>query len=237
MPGFRLSPVDQDGHIDSRVSRSEALANRLESEILTEKLPQGTRLGTKQDLRARFGVAVATITEAIRMLEMKGLIEARPGPGGGVFVAAPSAGIRFSHLILKVTDQGELVSEALEVRNELEPLLCEQARARCTDADAADLRIILADMAAALDDPGRFLRSNWALHCRIAEIAGNSILKSVYLALLDVADTRLQQVTPDRVFNANKNLARHVELVEAIISGDAKRVAKAVRTHRPRAVA
>ena len=50
----------------------------------------GERLATKDDLRKRFRVAVATVNEAMRRLETRGLIEARPGPGGGVFVARPA---------------------------------------------------------------------------------------------------------------------------------------------------
>jgi len=65
-----------------RVSRAEAVARQLESEILGGLEP-GVRIGTKEDLRVRFGVAVATVNEAVRLLEMRGLIEARPGPGGG----------------------------------------------------------------------------------------------------------------------------------------------------------
>ena len=58
---------------DSRISRSEAIARRVEQEILDGALTRGTRLGTKQELRDRFGVAVATVNEAIRVLEVRGL--------------------------------------------------------------------------------------------------------------------------------------------------------------------
>src|ERR671927_349812 len=74
----------------SRVPRAEAVARDLEAEILGGRLTPGDRVGTKDDLRQRFGVAVATVNEAVRLLETRGLIEARPGPGGGVFVAASS---------------------------------------------------------------------------------------------------------------------------------------------------
>src|SRR4051794_41433642 len=73
-----------------RVPRAEAVARDLEAEILGGRLAPGARIGTKDDLRHRFGVAVATVNEAVRLLETRGLIEARPGPGGGAFVAASS---------------------------------------------------------------------------------------------------------------------------------------------------
>lgn len=62
----------------ARVSRAELVARELEREIVDDR-QAGERLGTKDDLRKRFGVAVATVNEAVRLLETRGLIEARPG--------------------------------------------------------------------------------------------------------------------------------------------------------------
>ena len=75
----------------SRLSRAEALAREVEEEIAAGILSTGDRLGTKDDLRLRFNVAVATVNEAIKLLDARGLVEARPGPGGGVFVASPAS--------------------------------------------------------------------------------------------------------------------------------------------------
>src|SRR3954464_16025563 len=82
--------ADPSSLLASRVPRAEAMARDLEAQILGGGLAHGERLGTKDDLRQRFGVAVATVNEAVRLLEMRGLIEARPGPGGGAFVANSS---------------------------------------------------------------------------------------------------------------------------------------------------
>src|SRR4051812_50210147 len=82
--------VDPSSLLASRVPRAEAVARDLEAQILGGGLAPGERLGTKDDLRQRFGVAVATVNEAVRLLEMRGLIEARPGPRGGGFVANSS---------------------------------------------------------------------------------------------------------------------------------------------------
>src|SRR5438270_126742 len=84
----------------SRISRAEAIAHELELEITGGRRRPGDRLGTKDDLRQRFSVAVATINEAIRLLEMRRYLEARPGPGGGIFVAASSTRVRAGNLEL-----------------------------------------------------------------------------------------------------------------------------------------
>src|SRR5688572_18819015 len=95
-----------------RISRAEELSRRLEEEI-----------------RNRFGYAVATVNEALRLLETRGLIEARPGPGGGMFVAAPSSRVRLNHLVLGFKVDDAPFEDCLEVRNALEPLVCREAAA------------------------------------------------------------------------------------------------------------
>ncbi len=57
-----------DSLLGARVSRAQLVARELEREILDQRDP-GDRLGTKEDLRKRFGVAVATVNEAVRLLE------------------------------------------------------------------------------------------------------------------------------------------------------------------------
>src|SRR3954453_5490905 len=108
--------VDPSSLLASRVPRAKAVARDLEAQILGGGLAPGSRLGTKDDLRRRFGVAVATVNEAVRLLEMRGLIEARPGPGGGVFVAG-SPGLAQQRGVLGFASGRASFADCLAVRN------------------------------------------------------------------------------------------------------------------------
>src|SRR3989454_8731886 len=117
--------------VRSRVSRAEEIAHELEVEITGGGLRPGDWLGTKDGLRQRFGVAVATINEAIRLLEMRRYVEARPGPGGGIFVAAASTRVRLGNLILGFKWGSTSFADCIDVRNALEfPVCLEAARHR-----------------------------------------------------------------------------------------------------------
>ena len=170
--------------LGARVSRAELVARELEREI-ADGLNAGHRLGTKDDLRRRFRVAVATLNEAMRLLEMRGLIEARPGPGCGVFVARPAARIAMSHVVFGFRTGTTSYEECLELRDALEPLVDSHAARYHRTRDIRELKRILRSMEASVNDSAAFIKCNWALHRRIAEICRNGPLRHMYLALID----------------------------------------------------
>src|SRR5579863_6333424 len=88
-----------------RISRAASVARQLEAWIRAEDRSPGDRIATKEELRERFGVAVATINEAVRLLEGRGVIEARPGPGGGIFVARAAVRVALMHTVLGIAPQ------------------------------------------------------------------------------------------------------------------------------------
>src|SRR3954467_13632037 len=171
--------ADPSSALASRVPRAEAVARDLEAEIHGGRLAPGDRIGTKDDLRHRFGVAVATVNEAVRLLETRGLIEARPGPGGGVFVAASSVRAALRRGNLEASWGAARIEDCLAVRNGLEPLVChEAARHRAarsaggplvchgaarhrTAEDVRDLRALVAEMERRADDARAYFELNW----------------------------------------------------------------------------
>src|SRR5215216_2862504 len=145
--------ADPSSLLASRVPRAEAVARDLEAQILGDGLAPGERLGTKDDLRQRFGVAVATVNEAVRLLETRGLIEARPGPGGGVFVARSSVRVALKRDGLDGSWGGASFADCQAVRTGLEPLVCQEAARHHTDEDIRALEKILDAMERHADEP------------------------------------------------------------------------------------
>ena len=218
------------GPASSRVPRAEAVARDIETEILGDGLAPGERLGTKDDLRQRFGVAVATVNEAVRLLEMRGLIEARPGPGGGVFVARSSVRVALKRTGLQATWGAARFADCLVVRNALEPTVCQDAAAHHGEDDVTAIHRILDAMARHVDDPRAYLDHNWALHRRIAKLCRNAPLHSIYLTLLDFLEDGLAAGELNE-FDGRADLELHRELVAAIEDGPGPRLDAAVARH------
>ncbi len=191
------------------------------------------RLGTKEDLRKRFGVAVATVNEAMRLLEAKGMVTSKPGPGGGIFVATPSSRARMSSLMLGFKVDDAPLEDCLTVHTALEPLIYQEAARHCSERDATALLGLVTRLQKRVDDAAGFLRVNWALNRRLARMGRNAPLQTLYLTLLDYVEDGLEGVAGDRTFLGTTDLEAHRELVEAIIAGEPKRLAAAIERHTP----
>jgi DNA-binding FadR family transcriptional regulator len=211
--------TDAHSLLEARVSRAEAIARELENEIAGGTLEAGERLGTKQDLRQRFGVAVATINEAVRLLEIRGLIQARPGPGGGVFVADSSTRVALNPLILGFNWHAASRRDYQEVLSALEPLLFRDAARYRTGADARALEMTLERMERSVGDTEAYMRLGCSLRRRIAKICRNAPLHSVYLTVIDFLEDRAGDIAADG-FDAQANLVATRAVVAAIVRGD-----------------
>jgi DNA-binding FadR family transcriptional regulator len=213
---------------ESRVTRAEALARTLESEIIGATFSPGQRIGTKDELRQRFGVAVATMNEAVRMMEMRGLVVARPGPGGGVFVTNSSARAAASRLLLGLHWGSATLADCVEVRNALEPLICRHAADDHRAGDIRELDSILVRMAETVD-PHAYFRVNWEFHRRVAMVGRNLPLQSIYLVLSDFLESGLGDLEFE--FIAPERVAVHRRLLAAIESGDDRELEAALAEH------
>lgn len=213
-------------------SRAATLADEIEASIIAGALPSGQRLGTKDDLRRRYEVAYGTLNETLRILQQRGYVVPRRGPGGGLFATIPTSSDRLRHL-LNCFPEGGTLNDCAEVRHALEEAITIDAARSRTRGAISDLRRILKRMVASTEDASAYLRENWRLHRRIAECCRNRVLANVYITLLDANEPKPGVMVPDRhrIAHASDNLIAHTELVDAIASGSASRAKAAVDAH------
>lgn len=222
--------------LDGYGGRAHEVA-RLVAAVAVEA-PPATRLGTKDELRERFGVSSATMSESLRLLQSRGLVSLRTGPGGGVFSAAPSGRLMLSNLLLGFRAGVTAVHDVLESREALEPAVGRLAAERASKADVRELRRLLTGMRRQLGVPEQYLRLNWQLHRRIAESCTNGVLSGIYCSLVRFLEDELTEAMAAASFeeHRNENLALHVELVGAIEAHDAFRAATLAAHHAPASI-
>lgn len=214
-------------------SRADQLAEALYEQISSTKTSAGTLVGTLEDLRRESGLARATVSEAVRLLRERGVLEIRPGRGGGIYVADAGPLVRLRHTLLEVEEDTATVREAIELRDHLELLVDTTAAAHRTGADVVELRELLGRLRDAQDWDG-FMAANWALHERIAAACPNAMARAVYVGTLGHLSAGSARFADDeasaRDYRAER-YAVHAELVEAIAAGDGERVRVAVARH------
>lgn len=216
-------------------SRADMVAKALEAQVVAECHPPGHLLGTKDELQRRFGVARATLNEAVRLLHDRGIVETKSGPRGGVFVTRPDAGIQLGRFLVSIDRDVAAVSDQLEIRDHLEILLARHAALAATEDKAQSLRSLVDDLAAAEHSEQEQMRCIFALHDKIADLSANRTLVALYKGLLDNirqnvdGAARHRQGAPEEFFARRTRV--HRQLVEAIISGDPDRAEAAARSH------
>ncbi|MGV9293883.1 FadR/GntR family transcriptional regulator [Amycolatopsis sp. NPDC003676] len=234
MTANERAPVSGDTLPGDGSSRAERVAKAIADQA--RSMEPGSRLGTKEAVRAKCKVSVGTFNEGLRLAHSRGVVDVRPGPGGGLFVAQPSPMVRLGNAVLALDSTGQDVAYALRMRNALESLVIDDAVRFASGRDRRRLGSLLKPMRNAVDedDPLAYLQANWALHAAIAEISPSPILRSVYLALLDVIQNHTVAVIsegPGTIGQMADRLKLHEELVDAIVNRDADRAAELAGRH------
>lgn len=202
--------------------------------IAVEQLPAGHRIGTKGQLGREFGVSPATLGEALRVLRGQGILDVRPGPGGGVFVADQPPLFRLAQTVLELREDGATVNDVAAVLDGLDDVVLRDAAAYRTAADLRDLDRLVRRLEEAWSDSVARPAAIWALHRRLAEITPNLVLRAFYTNLVAYIGSALD--VPEAVVGLDSSstarLQVHLDLVEAVRTRDDAALTDAVRRHR-----
>jgi GntR family transcriptional repressor for pyruvate dehydrogenase complex len=144
---------------------SEVLADDLRERILLGEFPEGTALPTERDLVAQTQMSRATVREALRILEVQGLIR-----------------IKTDSVALVIRGRRIRMAALLETREAIEPVCAQLAAKYRTDVDLE--RLDKANEAISVDGPlADFLQANVNWHVAVAIASHNELLTGFMLAL------------------------------------------------------
>ena len=163
-----------------------ALADHLREQILSGSMPDGTALPNERVLGGRNGLSRGSVREALRMLEVEGLVSTKPGRNGGSLTQRPGPANVSRSVAAFVRGQRIPFDAVLEAREMLEPTLAALAAANRTGTDLDAIAAALADMIAAGDDNAGFVAANSGWHWAIAEASHNALLVAMIAAVGDI---------------------------------------------------
>src|SRR3954471_6486565 len=142
MPAHRATPPSTQGFEAVRkVRRYEQAAEQIRRLISSGALKPGDLLPPERELAEKLGVGRSSIRDAVRTLEVMGILE--PRQGHGTVVRDLSADALVVPLASMLTRKREMVSELLDVRRMLEPALAARAARNATPEEIAEMGRIL----------------------------------------------------------------------------------------------
>lgn len=205
----------------------EEVAKQLERMILN-KLQPGDKLPAERELAEMLGVSRSSIRDAMRRLQLIGLVE--PRQGAGTVVREISSETLVSPLANVIAQKKHTVNELLDFRIMIEPPLAARAAEHASAEQVAKMDEILTRQARLLQAGHLAVEEDAEFHYTIAQASGNSVMLKVLDTVMDMLrETR--SLTLQTEGRPAKSLAGHKRILAAIKKKDAAAAEAAMRQH------
>ena len=186
-------------------------------EYLVSKMQRGELVSgmsvTEQGVADELGISRTPAREALRRLEIDGLVVSEP---------------RFG---MKVTELGYIETlELYEAREALEMAAVEICAEKISDIEIAELEILQEQMAGSVRDPSRMASLNYAFHKALLNAVKNRYLTMSF----EVIQKTLAILGPTTLANterAEESLIEHQELIQCLKHHDSEGARKVMGRH------
>jgi DNA-binding FadR family transcriptional regulator len=212
------------------LKRSEVLAHDLAQYIIDANLPAGAMLPRERDMVEQLGVGRTTLREALRILETRGVLTIRSGPGGGPVVRHPQPNDLTEALTLILQFQRATLTEVMDARIWLEPPAAALAATHITDGEVERLKLINEEIRATVVSEDHIIDANQRFHRVIAQASGNLVVQVFYETLMAVSDSGVSEIRHSRDFK-HATVAGHDAIIAAFEARDPEGAAVAMREH------
>ncbi|MGV8832530.1 MAG: FadR/GntR family transcriptional regulator [Devosia sp.] len=217
--------------------RTDEIVDALKATMIKHGLEPGDRLPQEKELMSQYAASKGTIREALKSLEVQGLVRMRTGPGGGAFVERMSERRAMSLLGNYFFAKQITIADIYALRKALEPIVAVSAMANIDEAGFQRLE----DIITVYDHPARDAEERWAqrmaeldFHTVVAEYSDNALLsfqcRFLQRLLKDLAVCRDIYLHPQPVLR-QRGIAFQRELIAAMRQSDAAQVRQIMAAH------
>ena len=221
-------PVKAEFEAVRRTKVYEGVSQQLQDLIRDGLLKPGDKLPPERELASMFQVSRSSLRDAIRALEMMGLVE--PRQGEGTVVRDLSADSVVNPLASMLVRNSQLVAELLDVRKILEPPLSARAATHASPEDIAYLSDILRRHKEKLVRGELAIEEDSEFHYAIAQSAKNSVVMKVLDVLMDLL-RKSRERSLQVAGRPQRSLAGHLRVFRAIKLRNPEAAEAAMRQH------
>lgn len=227
MPAKRTRTTLPHSTFDSKEDLTHLLILRFQQMLSEGVLKPGTKLPPERELASYFKVARSSLRQALKVLEMMGVITQRIGDGSYLNQDASSVlSVPMEFLFLL---DGISVEELTEVRILMEPALAAKAAERANAHDISLLRQSVQDLENSKHDRIKLISSDLLFHRVIFEASGNRLMgrlfHTIHRAMLDM------MMFTSQVVDLEHTVAFHKPILAAIEKRDAAMASRLMSEH------
>jgi GntR family transcriptional repressor for pyruvate dehydrogenase complex len=217
---------------------SKKIARLIVRDTAFRRLPPGAPLPREDEMAHLYGVGRGSLREALRLLEMHGLIIIRPGAGGGPTVGSPD-GTEFGQMMtMFLQAKGSRFADVMDAHRRLETMAAVMAAERVasgavSSADVEALSTVTADGFGEEVSDDEILSSGAGFHETIRHLAGNDLLTMVGMAVSHIFGERLADIRSGSWGPAERQELEHDHraIANAIQHGDAEEARRQAEKH------
>ena len=219
--------------VEPKVGRRlyESIVQQLDVLIRQGELEHGARLPSERAMAERFKVSRSSVREAIRSLELQGLVVTKRGSGTFINTQDLESVVA---LLASTLSSGpgamDTLDDIFEMRHVLEPQIAAMAALRASPEEIARLAEILEEQERQIAKGETGVDADTAYHFALATATHNAALVKVVSAVEDILSRSRNQTlqTPGR---PSLSLASHRRILESIKAGDSEEARRAMDHH------
>ena len=209
----------------------EQVIEQIKYMITSGELKKGEKLPPERELVEKFQVSRTSVREALRALQIIGLIESRQG--GGNYIKDSFDDNLIEPLSMMFVLQNSRNSEILELRRVLEVETARLAAKNISDEELTRLKEII-DRMKDLPDEKENVVLDKELHYVIAKASGNNLIMSILTAVSSLMDSFIKEAR-EAIINKDENksvlLEHHENMYIALKNHDEKEAGKVMKEH------
>lgn len=210
------------------IKTSEAVAQEIVHDIGARTLQQGDRMPSEAELVEHYDVSRSSLREALRLLEVQGLVTIRPGPKGGNLVGKAHPAQLARTLTLHLQFGGVTYDELLDTWILTESILAQRA---AKNPDGALIKRVMEPyLHRHVPDGTHSIDEGLKFHEDVADLAGNRVL-AFSLSMAGIIVTEHLMATIDRKSLEDDIVDDHDLVAKAIITRNPDKAYKAMHDH------
>ena len=205
----------------------QGIVDQIEALLEKGELKPGDQLPAERALADQFQVSRASVREALRTLELLGIVETRAGGGTFVRQAAPEDLAKPLHSLIA---RGHTLSDVIEFRGVVEPAIAALAAARIDSAQLKELHELLIAQQAKVAAGESYADEDTRFHEVIGHAAGNELLTTMLGVIWDVLRSSREHWLQTNA-RAHASLEAHHRIYDALARHDAEAARRASAEH------